>query len=281
MKRLAMYFFLLLLLVSCDEGRKANKGIVIAEVNGDYLYEADLKDLINFRTNKEDSIVKVKNYIDKWIRRQLLVQQAKKNLTSRQLDFDRKLEDYRNSLIIYAYESELINQKLDTLVDEYDIKSYYDQNKPKFISSVDLVKAVYAVVPKENDHKKMFVSLLHNKDTLFNDSLIGLAEKYEISYFNDNENWIRFDDLCERIPLKTDDQDAFLQKNRFMILSDSLTDYVLRIDKYLLKGDNSPLEIESEKIKNIILNKRKAELIKDLNNQLYENAIKNKEFVIY
>lgn len=280
MKRLAVCF-LLLLLVGCEGNRTADKGIVIAEVNGDYLYETDLVGLVSAETNKNDSILKVKNYIDKWIRRQLLVQQAKKNLTTAQLDFDRKLEDYRNSLIIYAYETELINQKLDTVIYDDDVVSYYEQNKAKFILSHDLVKAVYAAIPKENEQKKTFVSLLHNKDTLYNDSLIGLAEKYAISYYSDKENWIRFDDLCEQIPLTIDNEETFLQKNKFVIVNDSLIDYVLRIDAFLLKGDNSPLEIEYDKIKSIILNKRKTELIKDMNNQLYENAIKDNEFVIY
>jgi hypothetical protein len=56
---------------------------------------------------------------------------------------------------------------------------------------------------------------------------------------------------------------------------------MVRFEDYLLKESLSPIEIESENIKNIILLKRKKDLLSQLNVDLYEKAVKEKVFEIY
>ena len=128
------YLLLLLLaaLSACTAVSDSGKGEVVAKVYGNYLYEADLEGLVSSGTSKQDSIMLVKRFIDNWIRKRLLIRQAEKNLTAAQTDFSKKLEDYRTSLLIYTYETELIKQKLDTVVSEAEITAYYENNKQNF-----------------------------------------------------------------------------------------------------------------------------------------------------
>lgn len=82
----------------------------------------------------EDSAEVAKNYIDNWIKRQLILQVAEKYLTAEQLDIERRVQDYKESLIIYSYENELIQQKLDTVVSQDEIEAYYQQYEENFCS---------------------------------------------------------------------------------------------------------------------------------------------------
>ena len=122
----------LMLLGGCDYFQKNSKEVVVAECYGKYLYESDLVGIVPENTPIMDSIQRVSNFIDSWIKRQVLVHQAEINLNKEELDLKKQLEEYRNSLVIYAYESQLINQKLDTVISEDEIADYYEQNKEDF-----------------------------------------------------------------------------------------------------------------------------------------------------
>ena len=57
--------------------------------------------------------------------------------------------------------------------------------------------------------------------------------------------------------------------------------YFLRIFDHKLPGQIKPLEFVKDEIENIIVNKRKVALAKELEDQIYERAERNKEFEIY
>ena len=64
-------------------------------------------------------------------------------------------------------------------------------------------------------------------------------------------------------------------------LEDSLSFYFVYIKDYKLKNDVSPLSFETHNIKNIIINKRKLNLITKVSSDLYQEANINKDIEIY
>lgn len=125
MKRLWLWLLLCIVLASCQNlYKKVNGDKVVATAYGKNLYQSDLKAVMYEGISRNDSIVNARSFIDTWIRRQLLIHQAESNLSKEQLDFSQQIEDYRNSLIIFKYESELIEQNLDTVISEEEIVAY-------------------------------------------------------------------------------------------------------------------------------------------------------------
>ncbi len=102
MNKLVKLIFLALVVAGCQPGGTDSRGVVIARVHDDYLYESDIRRLVPENLSRLDSIAFVRNYTDQWIKTRLMIRQAEKNLTDRQLNFDRQLEDYKNSLIHHA-----------------------------------------------------------------------------------------------------------------------------------------------------------------------------------
>ena len=56
--------------------------------------------------------------------------------------------------------------------------------------------------------------------------------------------------------------------------------YFVNIKGFKIKNSLSPLSFEKENIRNIILNRRKLELISKMKEDVYNEAVKNKEFEI-
>ncbi len=270
-----------MVVAGCRPGVSGDKGVVVARVYDDYLYESDLRRIVPENISKLDSIAFVKNYTDQWIRTRLMIRQAEKNLTDRQLNFDRQLEDYKNSLIIYQYETELVRQKLDTLVTEEEIEKYYNEHLADFELKENIVKVQYVILDKTEDLEDKFKELFSLPDSISTDSLEFYSKMYSIPYFLDTATWIRFDDLLSIIPIETYNQELFLKGHRFITLSDDHFVYLLKFVNFRIKNDISPLDFKRNDIRDIIINKRKVELIKKLRTDIYKKAILKKDIEVY
>lgn len=260
---------------------KKKTGHAVARVYNEYLYETDLKGFIPKGTSAKDSTGMVKSYIENWIHQQLVIHQAEKNLSSEQMDFSQQLDDYKNSLIIYAYENELVRQKLDTLVTDEDIENYYDANQQNFLLKDNIVQLQYVKLPLKSVYVKQFRKLLGSDNPADKTRLFQQCEQYASDYFLDDQNWLPFNDLLKQIPIKTYNQEEFLKNRRDLEYQDSAFIYLVRFRDFKIKESISPLSFEKERIRNIILNKRKIDLTKKMREDIFEQAQKKNDFEIY
>lgn len=280
-KTVLLFLVLLTTAMGCRDYLAKSDRVVVAECYGNKLYAEDLAGVVSPDATRMDSLSRVNAFVDSWIRRQLLIHQAEKNLSPEQLDFSKQLQDYRNSLIIYAYETQLIEQYLDTVVSEEELTRYYEENKQNFQLRSTMVKVAYVVLDGESKHRKDFQQLMSNRDTLMLPKLDILASRYAVTSFLDVDTWVRFDDLLMQVPLEVYNIESFLKKNRFVTFEQDNLVYMIRFEDYLLEESMSPIEIERENIKNIILLMRQKSLITQMNNDLYEKAEKENVFEIY
>ena len=121
MRKLVLGLTIVLAFISCQNNSKTSDDRVVATVYDKVLHQSDLQDILYPGISRSDSIVRTKAFIDNWIRRQLLIHQAEDNIDASELDFSEQIEDYRNSLIIYKYETIMIEKNLDTVVTDEDI----------------------------------------------------------------------------------------------------------------------------------------------------------------
>lgn len=268
------------LLISCN----SEKEDVILATAFDYtLYQSDIKGIVPAGTSKTDSISIIKNYIDNWIKQKIILQKAEKNLNSDQKNFEQQLEDYKNSLIIYSYETKLINQLLDTNISNDEIEKYYNNNADNFQLKDNIIKVNYVKLdinsPLKAKFKNMVFSKKDNNDE--KSQLIDLATKHAVNFFLDDDSWLLFDDLLKEIPIETYDQEAYLKSNRTIESKDENFYYLIHIKDFKIRETTSPISFEKDNIRNIIINKRKLELIEKMQKEAYDQAVKNNDFKIY
>lgn len=283
MRKLAFALGVLMTLVAtgCRDHFMQSDRIVVAECYGNKLYPEDLEGVVPADASKIDSLSRVNDFIDSWIRRQLLIHQAEINLTAEQRDFSKQLQDYNNSLLIYAYETQMIDQYLDTVVSDAEIADYYEEHKENFQLRSNMVKVAYVILKNDCKQKKEFQQVMSNRDTLVLPQLDALASQYAVSSFLDVDSWIRLDDLLMTVPMEIYNTESFLRKNHFVSFEKDDLIYMVRFEDHLMAESVSPIEIESDNIKNIILLKRKKDLLSQMNADLYEKAVKEKVFEIY
>ncbi len=257
-----------------------SKEDVIATAFDYSLYKSDLKGIIPQRTTQNDSIAITRSFIINWIRQKIVLYKAEKNLASEQKDFTDQIENYRNSLLVYSYESKLINQLLDTVVSYEQIQEYYDKNTKKFLLKDNIIKANYVKLEVNSPNKYKIKSLLFGKNDNKN-QLFDLCSTQAVNFYFEDDEWLFFNDLLKEIPIKTYNQEAFLRNNRTIETKDENYYYLIYIKDFKIKESVSPLSFEKDNIRNIIINKRKLELINKMHNELYDEALKNNDFKIY
>ena len=281
MHKFSPFIVLLLWLTSCDYFKQEDPRIPIARVNDTYLYEEDVANLISEVTSKEDSVLRVNNYINRWATQQLMIDQAKINLTDNELDgYDKLVNQYRIDLYTEAYKSSIVSQQLDSTITAQEMELYYEANKENFKLNDQLLKVRYVQVAPNFGNLKDVQDKLKRFDESDKLELDELSIQFQSYNFNDS-TWVKKETLIQNVPAIQQSENQVLKKSNFTQLQDSLGVYLVKIEDVLMTNDIAPLIYVEPTIKQIILNKRKLELIKNLEKDITKDALKNKKFEIY
>ncbi len=269
-------------MASCDFFRKSNEGEPVARVNDFYLYENDIKDLVADGTSAEDSILIVNGFVTRWATQLLLIDGAERNLPQNmQDDFNKLVEQYKKDLYTKAYLEALVKKSIDTSVSFSDANDFYQSNKETFKLNDELIKFRYVNIPlnavDRDDISKRF-QRYSSKDRQHLDSISVQFKSYSLN----DSIWIKASQVAKKIPvLNSENKKELLKKSNFIQLKDSLGLYLMQINDVRLQNDYAPLEFVMPTIKQIVINKRKLELIKQLEKDITKDAIKNNQFEIY
>ncbi len=275
------------LLSSCDffqikENEEVDKDAQqIARAYEDFLLLKDIEGMVTEEMSKEDSVDRVMRYIDSWGRKQLLIKQAAEEIEFDKAEIERKVLDYRYSLMGYEYQTFYINKHLDREVSEEEIVDYYKNNIDNFTLKQHIIKGVFISVPQEapktDDLKTLILSGKPKDKEALNAYCLSFATSYQLV-----DSWVNFEEVIRGTPLAgIPNKVQFLRNNKYVETDDENHRYFLNIEAYKISDQTSPLEFEREGIKEIILNKRKVALAKKLENEVYEKAISNNDFEIY
>jgi len=273
-------FFIIIIACFIQGCSSKSKEDIVATAFDYQLYKSELKGIIPLGTTKSDSIAIIRNFINNWIRQKIILHKAEKNLSGDQKDFTDQIENYRNSLLVYSYESKLINQLLDTVVSNEQIQDYYNKNTDNFLLKDNIIKVNYVKLQVNSPYKAKIKSLLLSK-TENKSQLIDLCSKQAINFYLEDDDWLFFNDLLKEIPIETYNQEAFLKNNRTIETKDQNYYYLIYVKDFKIKETTSPLSFEKDNVRNIIINKRKLELINKMHNELYDESLKNNDFKIY
>ncbi len=264
----------------CQNQQNKNKK-PIAKIHDKYLYLSDLNDVIPDQKSKQDSTMIAKNYINDWIKKQLLLKKAEKNLDQQSKDIQQQIENYRASLLIYRYQQQLIDQKLDTTVNPQEIKSYYQQNTSNFTLDQNLVRVLYIKLSENSPNMDRVRRWYKSNDSEDRARLKDYCYQYAEKFDDFNNKWVEFSGLINNLPLQVDDPEHFIKNRKYVEIKDNSVYHFLRIHDYKLKGSEAPLNYVKERIRSIIINKRKHQLLEKMENDIYNEALNHNEFVIY
>ncbi len=268
--------------MSCEFFKKTVEGETVARVNDSYLYKDDIEDLIVGGTSKEDSTLRVNNFINQWATQKLLIDGAELNLSEeKQEDFNALVKQYKNDLFIKAYIEALVKRSIDTTVTQEEAEEVYSRNKETFKLNEELIKFRYINVDESNGDLSEIETRFKRFDNEDKKILDSIAIQFR-SYSLNDSIWIRANQAILKIPaINAQNKKELLKKSNFIQLKDSLGLYLMQINEVLLRNEIAPMEFVMPTIKQIVINKRKLEFIKELEKDITKDAIKNKQFEIF
>ncbi|MEO9571784.1 MAG: hypothetical protein ABJH82_01575 [Polaribacter sp.] len=274
--------FCVVLFGSCDlfkiQEKENSTSEIVAIVNTEKLFKKDLINALPKNINKNDSLVLAQSYIRDWATKRLLLNKAKNNSSLETVNqIDNLVKDYKESLLINNYKEQLVKQKLDTIISEEELKQYYLLNKENFKLNEELIKIRFLHVDNTIKDIDQITSLFKSDD--IND--LEELEKQELSFkfhqFNDSV-WTQLDNILLKLPFS---KEKLLKKTKFIHKQDSIGLYLATIKNVLKRNSIAPLSYITPTIKQMILHKRKIELIREIEKTIVKDATQNNNFKIY
>ena len=277
-----LLFFVFIAFSSCNFFEEEQKPQSIARVGNSYLFKTEIKDLIAAGTSKEDSIVLVRNYIDRWASQKLLIAAAERNIgKNKKQEFNLLIKQYKIDLYTKAYIDEVIEQTVDSVVNKKELQQFYNENKENFRTNGTLVQLRYIHLAKDNPRFGTIQSKFFDfrkSDRKFWDTS---ALQFKNFALNDTV-WVDISQVYNKLPFITpDNRDELIVAGKVIEKQDGSDVYLVKITDAIDKNQVSPFEYIKPTLREVILNKRKLELIKKFEKEITDDAIKNKDYEIY
>jgi hypothetical protein len=282
MNKSIVFILLICLSVTCKDHNNAPKRIPVAQIDKMMLYYDEIPRLIQKGTNAADSAAIIRNYINNWAKRVLLLQKAEENLSPGIMDdIARQLEETRVNLVIYQYQRQLMLEKMDTVISDTEIKNYYLKNQKNFLLNSNIVKALFIKLPLETPDLAKVRRLARSEVQADQQELESYCYQFAEKFDDFNEEWVPMTRLSVELQSEIDNEENFLKRTSFFETSDSSSVYLISVRDYRLRGSEAPFEYVREDIRRLIWNSRRFEFIQSLENGIYNDALKKNSFKIY
>ena len=268
--------------VSCFLFNSESDKTAIARVNETYLYKEDITSLIPENISQQDSTLIVNSIIKDWATQQLLMDGARRNISQDKQDqFELLVNQYKLSLYTKSYQEALVKRSIDTIVSYDEALKKYEENKEAFRLNEELIKFRYILVNESNDNLSEITERFKRYDSIDKKVLDSISIQFRAYSLNDSI-WIKLSEAVNKIPvINLENRNQLLKKSNFIQLKDSLGVYLMRIQDVLKRNDIAPIEFVKPTIDQIVINKRKLDLVKQLEKDITKDAIKNEQFEVY
>ena len=267
-----------ILLSSCNELTSTKNDKLVSRVGENYLYESEIPDFSFY----EDSLIRKKVFIDSWARENILFDLSLVNLDQKSiLNLDELIERYKRDLYINSYKDILVNSIIDSIISDDEIDEYYDKNLNKFKLNEDLIKFRFVKIPLDNINiNKIRNGLI--RFSSFDKNLID-SLSFQLASYNLNDSlWITKRDFFNQVDfVNYENQKKYVKKGQLISKRDSMYVNLLFIDDILQANSVAPRSYLSDRIKSTIYNNRKILLIRELNKEIINDAIKSKKYELY
>ncbi len=274
-------FWLALMVVSCGIGTENPMDSPVVSVGEEHLTVGELKKFIPANVDQEDSSAMADGYVNRWVTNKLFLRRAELNLTPEEQDVTHLLEEYRTSLLVHLYQQKMLEQKYSPLITSVEIESYYNQMIDNFKLKENILKGVFIKVSESAPN----LAKLKEWCRRFKPENVVDLETYSFQnarlYDEFLDNWVPFQRINANLPSPIKNEARFLQYNRFYETAADGFQYYLVVTEFCTIGDVAPMSYVEERIKAILLNKKRGEFIKNLEKELYDEALQEKIINFY
>jgi len=283
MKRLATLILTVLCVSSCNWAERLfhNHTDMVAKVGPDVLYSYEIAKLIPEGTPASDSLRMVEQYVHSWALNKLLMAKAEKTLPKADKDITAEVEAFRKDLLTFRYEKYYLEERLDTLVTPDEMQEWYDAHKSEYVTPCSVIKVrVVRVSPKSPYYveiKERFNAVYGNEVAELEELCYASSEKYT----DFGKVWIPATTLASEMGITLSQCESLLNGPSQVETDVDNTHFILFITDRVAPGSVTPLVYNADNIHDLIISKRKQDLLNTLEQDLFEEAIGSKQYKRY
>ncbi len=282
MRKTFILMLLPLLLASCNAiSSLIHDDDVVARVGRTKLYKSEVERFIPNMIPAEDSTRLAEQYINTWAMDLLYLDVAETQLTKEELDVTVDLEDFRRSLLKYRYEQRYINDRLDTLITEDQIRQYYTAHAEDFELKRPVLKVRFVDVMKDSPNIDAILKMMSSMEYDDIQRADTLAKSTALRWFDSADTWMDAGELAKSFGLDWESMLSHLKGDMIRYEPEDRTDLMAAYVVEIQRKGTAPLEFVSERIRDILMSARKHDLMNSLERDLLQDALESKKFVIY
>lgn len=276
-------FCVIAILAGCDNADKSSPDaddVLLATVHGKPLYQSEVVTMIPEEASVQDSAMIVNAFLEKWIRENLLMHEAERNLP-KDLKIDELVRDYRASLIRHNYEKILVELQLDSTITAQQLQSYYEENKEQYQTDQPIIQCIFIELPIAGNNikqaDKIWNAYLKSKDLT---ELTTYAEMHAGQYLVDENSWYRQEYILKKLP-EDRQKTKNLTNGKTHNFQDDQFQYYIKVLDRLPEGKIAPLTYMTDQISQVLLHERKIKLLRDKREEIYEREINRNTIKVY
>lgn len=252
----------------------------LVEINGDVLYEEDIRQAIPLGLSYSDSVMFADRYITNWAQDVLFYQNAIRNVPDTR-DIDRLVENYRRSLFEHEYQRRLVEQKFSQEITDDEISRFYYDNQGLFLLDESLVKGLFLKI----SNKSHDLDEIRKLYTMRNDESYEEIEKYSIrnaarcDFFYDK--WHTLAEIEVLLPATDIPLQTRLDTDTCFEFKDEDYIYLLNVSQYAAKGAIEPLDHASNRIRGLLINSNEVAYMRKIKEDLYSTALERERIIFH
>jgi hypothetical protein len=256
--------------IGCQEKGDTENDELLAQVFQHKLYSSDVERVLTSAYSPEDSLMLLRNYVENWVRDALLLHEAEKQLPE-DINIDKLVKNYRSSLILHNYEKHLVEERIDSTIQEAELMAYYEENKTQYQLETTIVRCRFMKIRKpvlqrdslrkwwESDKNEDFAKLVRYNN-----------ENAEI--FILDTSWYKVEEIAQLMPEGTISSENIRSTNTLRFTDDQF-EYYLRVFETVQKKEIAPLSYIREQAIRVIMHQRKLDLLESIKSDLYKEEL--------
>lgn len=263
------------LMITCKMAKTPEKQTpdphVLAQVFQYKLTFDDIKDLIQGYSTAEDSIQQVRSLAEHWVRDRLLLVEAEKNFP-KEVNMNKLLEDYRQSLVMHFFEQRVIEERLDTVITENDLQRYYEVNKEQHRLESGILKGYYFKIKIPLNRNDKILQSWKTFPSKHFEEVLTYTAKHAKTNWADSSEWHEMNMVVQLFPEGTLSPSG-IRSNRSVVRQDHDYIYLLYPTEVYYEGDIAPLSRIRTQAAKYIIHQRELELLERIKKEIYDRDI--------
>lgn len=251
---------------------------LLAKVYNKDLRFSDLEGIVPEGVEKDDSVLIIRAYTQRWVREQLLMYEAERNIP-KDLDIDELVRNYRASLIRFNFEEQIIAQQLDSIVSEAEMRTFYENNKDQFQLENTILKCLLLKLPPKAPQAEIN-KLWYSRSPADENKLAAFAKQWAAFAMLDREKWYKLEEVAALLPEGTLTPDN-IGSRREGTLSDGDFRYYYRVLEVVQGKATAPFDYVKEQASKVILHRRKQELLEKWKEDLYNKELRRENVKVF